>query len=591
MSKRHWILLIAWFSSLVLQAQHVQERFTLVPGWNAVYLESQPVSNRVEVVFSDPNIESVWYWNRRDQGPDLLGALNTAVAEPDEWLVFNRAGNTAARVRSLYDVEGGRAYLVRVRSGTTALVQFNGVPAPPRTDWVPEAFNLVGFNLLPGSTHTFGTLLSGSTAHASASVFDMLPDGRWRRLTSAATTLVARNRAYWIQTLGASRHPGPFQLDCEQGSNVSFATDLPDVGLIVSPIAAGPMELRLGLSAPVTRPRYEPLSFLRFRDLGRSNFREWVRLPVGGQYSMNVTTNIPRVIRITVDKARLLEAVARFPEGFGGVLTLSDSRGFFVQLPVSVDLQEVAALASRARRALPSSDSSLDPTKVGLWVGQVVVSQVSQANHANVSLRTNPVPSGGEFTMKLILHYDKAGNLRLLNNAALFFNPTNSGNSLDPGLLVVTDDFRRTTPGLRGIVPRGDGFAARRFSAPTFGGVPPLRLAFEGGFRTGAAHASWVMDYSNRLNPFVHLYHPDHDNKPEDRDELLPEGLESYTIQRDISLVFGDKDPFPEELPGWGDFRIGGTYREVVRGLHRVPIHLSGIFSLQRLAQTERLNR
>ena len=58
-----------------------------------------------------------------------------------------------------------------------------------------------------------------------------------------------------------------------------------------------------------------------------------------------------------------------------------------------------------------------------------------------------------------------------------------------------------------------------------------------------------------------------------------------------ISLVFGDKDPFPEELPGWGDFRIGGTYREVVRGLHRVPIHLSGIFSLQRLAQTERLNR
>jgi hypothetical protein len=591
MTKWTLLLLVAWLSGASVLGQHVRERFTLTSGWNAIHLESQPVSNRVSVVFSDPNIESIWYWNRRDMGPDLLASLNKAVAEPDEWLVFNKVPGSGGKVRNLVDVDGGSAYLVKVREGATAVVDFTGIPARPRTDWVPGAFNLVGFNLLPASSHTFGTLLAGSSAHSKVSIYELFPDGRWRRIASPDTTLVARNRSYWIETRGSSRHPGPFRLDGEQGSTVTFASDLPDVGVILTPVSSGVSELMVSLSTPAIRSGYQPLTFLRFRDLGASNFWEWVNLPTGSQYSVNLTTNLSRPLRVTVDKARLLESVAKIPEGFGGVITVSDPRGFFVQLPVAVDLNNVSAVVARSSLAKTRTGLPLDPTKIGLWVGQVIVSNVSQANHANVSLRTNPVPSGGQFTMKMILHYDEQGQLRLLNSAALFFNPTNSGNKLSSGLLIVTDDFRRTTPGLRGIIPRGDGFAARRFSAPAFGGVPPLPLALTGGFRSGTARSSWVMDYNHRLNPFVHLYHPDHDNKPEDRDELLPSGMESYTIQRDILLEFADKDPFPEEVPGWGDYRIGGKYREIILGLHREPIHANGIFSLQRLSQTERLNR
>ncbi len=54
-------------------------------------------------------------------------------------------------------------------------------------------------------------------------------------------------------------------------------------------------------------------------------------------------------------------------------------------------------------------------------------------------------------------------------------------------------------------------------------------------------------------------------------------------------------DPMPQgcvcQPPDWGSNQIGGTYRETVVGLHRVPIQAEGEFVLRRVADTPVLNR
>ena len=100
-----------------------------------------------------------------------------------------------------------------------------------------------------------------------------------------------------------------------------------------------------------------------------------------------------------------------------------------------------------------------------------------------------------------------------------------------------------------------------------------------------------VLDYRDPLNPFVHRYHPDHDNKNERFEATpLPEGQESFTVGRQVELQFTATDPDGLALAGWGDNQIGGLYRETISGLHRSTIYVSGTFRLYQASRVNVLN-
>jgi hypothetical protein len=85
------------------------------------------------------------------------------------------------------------------------------------------------------------------------------------------------------------------------------------------------------------------------------------------------------------------------------------------------------------------------------------------------------------------------------------------------------------------------------------------------------AGATLSVSVTNRFddgmsNPFVHTYHPDHDNLNARFTQTLPQGSESYTIVRDITLQitppsddFGGRTSVGETL--------GGVYSETLRVL------------------------
>jgi hypothetical protein len=99
------------------------------------------------------------------------------------------------------------------------------------------------------------------------------------------------------------------------------------------------------------------------------------------------------------------------------------------------------------------------------------------------------------------------------------------------------------------------------------------------------------LDYDHPLNPFKHRFHPDHNNLDERFEQKLPEGKESFTVTRAISLEFTATDPMGLNPPSWGDSELGGVYRETFTGLHRHPIQVSGTFRLVRTSRAAALNQ
>lgn len=119
------------------------------------------------------------------------------------------------------------------------------------------------------------------------------------------------------------------------------------------------------------------------------------------------------------------------------------------------------------------------------------------------------------------------------------------------------------------------------FSAPT--------MAFVGNFGPGSEISASVVVASNLpTNPFLHKYHPDHDNL--DANFLNP-AAEAYEVVRNIRFGFVAEDPSGGAVPGWGDSLVGGTFSESITGLHKNPIFTSGQFRLRRVSAVPVLNQ
>jgi hypothetical protein len=211
-----------------------------------------------------------------------------------------------------------------------------------------------------------------------------------------------------------------------------------------------------------------------------------------------------------------------------------------------------------------------------LWVGDALVDGVQN--------RT-AIPSGTAVArpmqVRLILHVDDAGTARLLSQ--VFLGRMDSPPANPFGLCVAEVD----------LAPAEKKSATRLFAAhlPLDTVIGSSGAGNSGNINPGGAAMTRrvMIPFNDRTNPFVHAYHPDHDNKGPGVSSAainLPPGIESYDLQRDIALTFSTTAPVGSSPTGWGSTRIGGSYSETFTGLHRQTISVSGSFELRRISET-----
>lgn len=107
--------------------------------------------------------------------------------------------------------------------------------------------------------------------------------------------------------------------------------------------------------------------------------------------------------------------------------------------------------------------------------------------------------------------------------------------------------------------------------------------------------------YNDATNPFVHQYHPDHDNKDARFQDIplptaplvvtpttakMSDGVEAPAITRECTFTFTASPPVGSTVTsGWGSSVIGGTYQEVITGVHKQALQVNGTFELRRASE------
>jgi hypothetical protein len=187
--------------------------------------------------------------------------------------------------------------------------------------------------------------------------------------------------------------------------------------------------------------------------------------------------------------------------------------------------------------------------------------------------------------LRLLFHVAADGTVRLLKEVIQVYD-SNTEN-----YVLLTD--HTLVPNYTGVAIRDGVPVGRRLSAVGFDFVGTTLECSGGVSESGTVTCDIELASSHPTNPFLHRYHPDHDNWDERYENVV---MEAYAVTREIKLEFNDRYPPDEDLPeravtpaGWGFEMLGGYYTEKLMGLHKDDIKVHGPFILRRIVTTDTL--
>jgi len=572
-------------------AQWVQQSIQLRPGWNAVFLEVDPSPEDCDTLFAGLPVESVWDLNRVGDSPQFIQDPSTLIPGASGWLTWYPASQPLAGLGNLFILRDGRPYLIKLADNAQTLTwTVTGRPSLRRITWQAGAANLVGFHVA-ATAPTFQNLFAGETGLAAQPIYSLDAAGIWRQVANPALTRPRAGEAYWIRCRLPAQRAGTIQVEAGSSQGLNFGDTASEQSLRIRNTSSAARNITLRLlpsaAAPAGQPPLAgpvPLEFYR-ANYAAAEFG-WEPLSAPLSYA-SLAPGAEWNVRIGVRRASLAGGVTPGAQ-YQSIVEATDDLGTRWLIPVGA---QVGAPVVSPSGALQFNAASANATRAGLWTGEAVIRQVSQPAHpGDPSL---PRSAGGEFSFRLIVHVDADGSALLLQRVYFVRKPaTFTPDPGNPGFNIVDQPARTLLLTDEALIPALIGSSeviGRRMSSAAFGFEQPVALA-GGAFGDGTLGGVIALDYNHRLNPFKHIYHPDHNNRDERFEQTLPEGREAFTVTRAIAFEFTGNDPLGLVPPGWGDSELGGVYRETITGLHRNTIQIRGTFRLVRASRVAALN-
>lgn len=590
------LALLVWLAAPgVSRAQWLTQNIDLKAGWNAVFLHvdtsHDTLNSLVAGDVANPIIE-VWRWN-----PPSVAQFTDSPASPTaapEWSSWVRSNSNSALQR----LTGDTAYLVRV--GTNVVTyswSLKGKPVAPRHAWTISGLNLVGFPTVVTNPPKFNAFLAQAPELQSATPEIYFYNGGDLSTNNPVLlasplfpiTGVKRGQAFWMRSGTVfNRYFGPFEVLNSGDNGIDFGFSQSSSTFRLRNLSSSNLTVTLRLAASETPPVGQsniagvPPLLLR----GSLNFTnltyDYTNLPPASPRTWTLAPrNLPGSeveVVLGLNRAAITNAPGAL---LAGILSFTDSLGHTsVQLPVS------ATAAASA----------------GLWVGEARVSQVahylksyqrgpdtapvasSNGNYVVTGVDTSLGAVPTAYPLRLIVHNPTNGNAVLLQRVYYGFD---SGTNV----VVASGESALHPAYLKN---------ARRITAthlPWTTNNTVWALSGQLG-QVSNLTANVTVAYDDQAsNPFLHTYHPDHDNLNATFSAVLPQGAESYRIERAITLlVQPPANDFSSLVAAAGTF--GGEYREIVtlKGLARAggtndtrQFEVRGAFSLKRVSDVPTL--
>lgn len=556
----------------------MQQTIVLHPGWNAVNVEIQPNVNNIASIFDGVPVASVWRWIPKDIGKDFIIDPAEGLLSLDGWFGYFPEPKPEAFLSNLFTLSANTAYLIKLDDTVNHTITLTGQPSLRKNIWRSNSFTFSGLPVNPGNEPTFGDYFSGSNAHSGQPIYRLSSAGVWELITDPFVEVTKSGEAYWIFTDGPSKYQGLLDVSLQQGNDFDYRTVFTELDFSISNLS--------DVTNFVTVSRFSgntmPMMFKnQDNETGETS---WPNLPDVKVYELQPGEDV--FITLAVDRKNFTED--RMEQIFSitneqGIRYLATSGGNTIQ-PLVLPTKSLNSKAA----AVPTGNA-------GLWVGTVQVNKVSEAQTAG----TEPLPVGKSFILRVIMHVDALGNVKLLKSVVQMWQEgTMTPSAKDPTLLEVdipghyvllTD--ANLIPNYAGVTNRNGQSAGIRYSTIAYDFMGnEIDMTGELSFGN-TLNVSLLVDSDMPTNPFLHKYHPDHDNL--DRQFLNPV-QEAYQVTRDMEFTFLEHNPlYPDRAdpPEWGVQQMGGIFRESISGLHKNTIFMQGEFRLRRVAATTVLNQ
>jgi hypothetical protein len=544
-------LVAVLFLPALARAQWQNVTYSLQGGWNAIYLHGDASHATPDQLFAAyPGIVSVWRWNPNPNPSPLHGSSLIPSTGTPEWSVWLRGQPAQSSLASLV---GRSAYLVRVEApaGDTLSVTLPQRVVPPQSTWLRNGANLLGFPsrlavaypLFSDYFATFPAAIAAETRIYKYVGGDIGPANPIQ-VFSPASERLDRNRAYWFEAAVVGNFYAPLEIVPSHPAGLDYGRTGALVTVRVRNRTAAPVTLTVAPEDSAGAPAGQeaivarvPLTRRTF-DAGSGTYLE---TPLAASFNEVIAPQ--SAIELTFGLQR--SEMSGTPDAlYASLLRFTDSGGL-----LDVFLPATARVASFS----------------GLWVGEATISGV-QSKAPGASGTSTP----RSYPLRVLLHVDDSGTARLLSQVFL-------------GRLA-------TAPHPVGLCTRESGLKSDEKAGATR--LSTAHLPLDRAIATGTGSVgpgqtlvrTVTLPFNDRTNPFVHVYHPDHDNR-DARGVPLGAGVESYDVTRECRFTFTASPPDGSSSVGWGASVIGGTYVEVVTGLHKDPLTVSGTFELRRVSE------
>jgi hypothetical protein len=592
LTPRAIIFMLAWllcaFFANEAQAQWVRQQFVLKPGWNAVFLEVDPTPAECDALFAGLPIESVWDWNPTADSAQFVQDPGTLIPGAPGWLTWFPSNHPLAGQGNLFILRDGRPYLIKMTNAQPVTWAVTGRPSLRRVTWRAEAVNLVGFHV-GADAPSFQTLFAGESGLVGQSVYALDAGGAWRAFTDLSSARPKAGEAYWVRCRLPAQAAGTTLVDAGSSRGLTFGANAAEQSIRIRNASSAARQVSVRVLPSTAPPAGQatlagpvPLEYWRASyattNLGWEPLSaplSFSSLPAGQEWN----------IRLGVRRSAFSSAMPG--SKYQSLLEVRDDLGTRWLIPVSAE----PAGATGAAAGFQAASAPGESPYAGLWIGDAVLNAVSQPAHPSDPSVTRS--AGGSFSFRLIVHVDGTGTARLLQQVFLVRKPPIfAPDPNDPVVNRIEQPARTVAVTDESFIPGIIGTAelvGRRVSSPAFGFSQPVVLT-GGAFGTGTLQGAFTLDHDHPLNPFKHVFHPDHNNLDERFEQKLQEGKESFTVARAISFEFTANDPLGLNPPGWGTTETGGVYRETITGLHRSAIQACGNFRLVRVLSAPTLN-
>ena len=556
----------------VAEACWMTQEIPLVAGWNAVHVKVNPFDYGCNAVFGGGGVDQVTWWNR-DRRDDGTGTVS---ADTFAWY----AG--AVEPSTFGAVLGDGRYLVHAVAATNLVIL--GTPAVPNGQVFLGESNLVGLNIPAGASCRDAF---AGFAHLADNPFKSVNTANAAVRQNPGAAVGNPSQAFWLETTGtgAATWTGPLAVSIDTGDRIlSWSSSTAARTITVKNVSGGDRVVTFAFEPSLAPPAGQgakagDLALKRETVDWTQGYARRVYEPMAFPFATNLAAGATFTLKVRPDLDRMPAAEGAYL----GILAVSDA-GSTVDEEVRADGTFLVRVGLRADGGLAAAKSP-----AGLWVGSVALTGVNRARmltSAKQEWDAEKIQDTTQaFSFRLILHAAEDGAVSLLKQA---FVASETAGDETPAILAdraAAKEFRRLHPNA----------TIRRVSSANFPFMEPR--AFDGalGFlKDGATlSVSFTQAYDAKDNPFVHAFHPSHDNLAFNNGKPSKKGdgadgtgdYESWSVTRRVSLTFAGSDPLGAN-DDWNKTVCGGTYRETITGLNKTPIIVEGAFRLNKTLDT-----